>query len=43
MTISIEMAGALMTLALVFGFLIGRGHGPTMFRAVCLPFKLLRR
>jgi hypothetical protein len=43
MTVSIEMAGVLMTMALVFGFLIGRGHGPTMFRAVCLPFKLLRR
>ena len=43
MTVSIETAGVLMTLALVFGFLIGNGRGPMMFRAICWPFKLLLR
>ena len=43
MTVSIETAGVLMTLSLVFGFLIGNGRGPVMFRTICWPLKLLSR
>ena len=31
------------TLSLLFGFLIGKGYGPAMFKLALLPFKLAFR